>query len=101
MDGRFEIRFDRLERNALYEEAIFQEGVLTDLERHIFLAVRTDRKSRAAVGRELPSPLSGQRVGQIVGEALVKIDEYVRGKEDAANPAAVTCIGGGDADGLE
>lgn len=98
LDGLDEVAI--AEKVALYEEAIYKEGVLTDLERHVLLAVRVDRKSRAAVGRELPSPLTGQRVGQIVGEAFVKIDEYVRGKE-AEDTAAVVTQRGGDADGHE
>lgn len=46
---------------------------LTKLEKLVFLAVRVDRKSGAAVGRELNPPLSGQRVGQILAGAVVKI----------------------------
>lgn len=48
---------------------------LNKLERMVFYAVRVDRKSRAAVGRELNPPLSGQRVGQILAGAVVKIHE--------------------------
>jgi DNA-directed RNA polymerase specialized sigma24 family protein len=88
------------EKVALYEEAIYAKGVLTDFERHAFLAVRKERKSRAAVGRELPSPLSGQRVGQIVGEAFLKISGYVREKEGPAT-ATVQHQGGGRSDELE
>ena len=98
LDGLDEVAV--AEKVARYEEAIYQEGVLTDLERHIFLSVRGDRKSGAAVGRDLPSPLSGQRVGQIVVEAFIKIDEHVRKKEVAAD-AAATHIGGGDTDGVK
>lgn len=98
LDGLDEVAV--AEMIALYEEAIYEEGVLTDLERHIFLAVRVDRKSRAAVGRELPSPLTGQRVGQIVGEAFVKIDECVQRKEAGRTTAVVTHLGG-DTDGRE
>jgi DNA-directed RNA polymerase specialized sigma24 family protein len=87
------------EKVALYEEAIYAEGVLTDFERHLFLAVRKERRSRAAVGRELPSPLSGQRVGQIVGDAFLKINEYVREKEGAATTAQRQ--GGGRSDELK
>lgn len=46
---------------------------LTKLEKLVFLSVRVDRKSGAAVGRELNPPLSGQRVGQILAGAVVKI----------------------------
>jgi len=51
---------------------------LTRLEKLVFLAVRVDRKSGAAVGRELNPPLSGQRVGQILAGAVVKIHNSLR-----------------------
>ena len=51
---------------------------LTKLEKTIFLAVRIDRKSGAAVGRELNPPLTGQRVGQILAGAVVKIHNSLR-----------------------
>src|SRR5262245_33537099 len=60
---------------ALAEEAIY--GSLSERERVVFLAVRVAGKSRAAVGRELDPPISGQRVGQVVAEATMKIKEYV------------------------
>jgi hypothetical protein len=41
------------------------------------LAVRVAGKSRAAVGRELDPPISGQRVGQIVAAATMKIKTHV------------------------
>jgi DNA-directed RNA polymerase specialized sigma24 family protein len=66
---------DRIRRLALVEEAIRQ--VLSDTERDVFLAVRVDRKSRAAVGRDLDVPVTGQRVGQIVAAATHKIKTYV------------------------
>jgi DNA-directed RNA polymerase specialized sigma24 family protein len=66
---------------ALAEEAIYASGTLTDLERQVFVAVRVDGKSRAAVGRELDPPLTGQRVGQIVAQAFIKIQAYVNGHQ--------------------
>jgi DNA-directed RNA polymerase specialized sigma24 family protein len=71
-------------RLALWEEAIYERGVLTDLQRQVFVAVRIDGKSRAAVGRELDPPLSGQRVGQITAEAFIKLQRYVEQNEDRA-----------------
>ncbi len=55
---------------------------LTKLERMVFLAVRVDRKSGAAVGRELDPPISGQRVGQILAGAVVKIHNSLATLED-------------------
>lgn len=60
---------------ALAEEAIYR--VLSETERDVFLAVRVDRKSRAAVGRELDPPITGQRVGQIVASATMKIRAHI------------------------
>lgn len=57
-------------------DAIFYS--LTKLERLIFFSVRVDRKSGAAVGRELNPPLSGQRVGQILAGAVVKIHDSLK-----------------------
>ena len=54
------------------------EYSLSRLEKTIFLAVRIDGKSGAAVGRELNPPLSGQRVGQILAGAVVKIYNSLR-----------------------
>lgn len=59
----------------LIEDAIY--NTLDARERAVFLGVRVDRKSGAAVGRELNSPISGQRVGQILAEALIKIQAYL------------------------
>ena len=73
-----------VKRLALWEEAIHADGVLTDLQRHVFVAVQIDGKSRAAVGRELDPPLTGQRVGQITAEAFVKLQGYVKQNEDSA-----------------
>jgi DNA-directed RNA polymerase specialized sigma24 family protein len=69
---------------ALAEEAIYREGVLTDLERRVFIAVRVNGKSRAAIGRELDPPLTGQRVGQIVATAFIKVQAYLAGHEQSA-----------------
>lgn len=66
---------------ALAEEAIYGGDTLTELERRVFVAVRVDGKSRAAVGRELDPPLTGQRVGQIVAQGFMKIQAYVDGHQ--------------------
>lgn len=58
------------------------EYSLTKVEKMVFLAVRVDRKSGAAVGRELDPPLSGQRVGQILAGAVMKIHDSLRALED-------------------
>lgn len=71
---------DAVQRLALTEEAIFR--ALSGTERDAFLAVRVDGKSRAAVGRELDPPITGQRVGQIVAEATIKIRAYIRERGD-------------------
>ena len=71
-------------RLALWEEAIYEAGILTDLQREVFVGVRINGKSRAAVGRELDPPLTGQRVGQIAAEAFIKLQRYVKQNEDTA-----------------
>lgn len=83
-------------RLALWEQAIYERGVLTDLQRRVFVGVRIDGKSRAAVGRELDPPLTGQRVGQIAAEAFIKLQGYVKRNEDSAVGAGPR---GGAADG--
>jgi DNA-directed RNA polymerase specialized sigma24 family protein len=70
-----------IQRLALAEEAIYSSDILTSVERQVFVAVRVDGKSRAAVGRELDPPLTGQRVGQIAAQALIKVQAYVRKHE--------------------
>ena len=72
---------DAIQRLAWAEEAIY--GVLSDAERSAFLAVRVSGKSRAAVGRELDPPVTGQRVGQVIAAATIKIRNYIeeRGRE--------------------
>lgn len=72
--SRLEHQHD-VERLALAEEAIL--NVLTPTEGEAFLAVQRDGKSRAAVGRELDPPVTGQRVGQIVAAASSKILAYI------------------------
>ncbi|MGH2693337.1 MAG: hypothetical protein ACRDJJ_00840 [Actinomycetota bacterium] len=67
---------------ALAEDAIF--SALTDRERHVFLAVRVDGKSGAAVGRELVPPITGQGVGYIVAKALIRIQAYIRDREQSS-----------------
>ena len=73
-----------IHRLALAEEALYKGGVLSDLERRVFVAVRVDGKSRAAVGRELDPPLTGQRVGQIVAGAFIKVHAYVNQHKEFA-----------------
>jgi DNA-directed RNA polymerase specialized sigma24 family protein len=75
-----EAEFFDAERLAGITQAI--EYSLTKVEKMVFLAVRVDRKSGAAVGRELDPPLSGQRVGQILAGAVVKIHDSLRALED-------------------
>jgi DNA-directed RNA polymerase specialized sigma24 family protein len=70
---------DAIHRLALAEEAIYR--VLSDTERNAFLAVRVSEKSRAAVGRELDPPLTGQRVGQMIAAATIKIKAYIEEHE--------------------
>jgi DNA-directed RNA polymerase specialized sigma24 family protein len=80
---RSQEQVDAVRRLALWEEAIYTSDVLTDVQKLVFVAVRIDRKSRAAVGRELDPPLTGQRVGQIAAEAFIKLQAYVKSKEDS------------------
>lgn len=70
-----------IQRLALAEEAIYTAEVLTRVEREVFIAVRVDGKSRAAVGRQLVPPLTGQRVGQIAALAVIKVQAYVSERE--------------------
>ena len=73
---------DAVARLALWEEGIYASDTLTDLQKQVFIAVRIDGKSRAAVGRELDPPLTGQRVGQIAAEAFIKLQAYVKSNQD-------------------
>jgi hypothetical protein len=75
---------DAIHRLALAEEAIYR--VLSDTERNAFLAVRVSGKSRAAVGRELDPPLTGQRVGQMIAAATIKIKAYIEEHEVVGRP---------------
>lgn len=68
-----------VQKLSLAQEAI--RSVLTDVEREAFLAVQVDGKSRAAVGREIDPPVTGQRVGQIVAFAASKIRTYIEEHE--------------------
>lgn len=72
-------------RLALVEEAIYD--VLSPSERDVFLAVRRDGKSRAAVGRDLDPPLTGQRIGQIVAAATGKIRAYIDEHDEGVGDA--------------
>jgi DNA-directed RNA polymerase specialized sigma24 family protein len=76
-----------IQRLALAEEAIYTADVLTSVEREVFIAVRVDGKSRAAVGRQLVPPLTGQRVGQIVAQAVIKVQRYVTEREQPMTSA--------------
>ena len=76
-----------IQKLALAEEAIYTTEVLTGAEREAFIAVRVDGKSRAAVGRELVPPVTGQRVGQIVAQALIKVQAYVSEREQTMTSA--------------
>lgn len=70
---------ETVQQLALAEEAI--DRALSDTERAVFTAVQRDGKSRAAVGRDLDPPLTGQRVGQIVASALFKVRRYMEEHE--------------------
>lgn len=93
---RSQEQIDAVARLALWEQAIYQAGVLTDLQRRVFVAVRLDGKNRAAVGRELDPPVTGQRVGQITAEAFMKLQRFVKQNEDSALGAGAR---GGGSDG--
>ena len=84
---------------ALAEDAIYRSGVLTKVEREVVIAVRVQGKSRAAVGRELNPPVTGQRVGQIAAQALIKIQAYIKKHQDAPEASGVGAGEGGEADG--
>jgi DNA-directed RNA polymerase specialized sigma24 family protein len=73
-----------IQKLALAEEAIHKEGILSAVERDVFISVRVKGRSRAAVGRELDPAITGQRVGQIVAQAFIKIQGYVKKHEDVA-----------------
>lgn len=75
-----------IQKLALAEEAIYSADVLTRVEREAFIAVRVDGKSRVAVGRELVPPVTGQRVGQIVAQAHIKVQAYVSEREQMMRP---------------
>ena len=67
---------EKVELLSLVEEAVHR--TLTTTERKVFLEVQFNEKSRAAVGRELTPPVTGQRVGQIMATALVKIRRHLK-----------------------
>ncbi len=82
-DAEYFSKLEHLEdvqRLALAEEAIY--NALSDKERDVFIAVRVDGKSRAAVGRELDPPVTGQRVGQMIASAMMKIRAYIDEQND-------------------
>ncbi|MDQ4059468.1 MAG: hypothetical protein M3124_10140 [Actinomycetota bacterium] len=78
-------RVAAVQKLALAEEAIYASDILTKVERQVFVAVRVDGKSRVAVGRELDPPVTGQRVGQIVARAFIKIQEHVKKHEQVSS----------------
>jgi len=84
---------------ALAEEAIYAAGVLTDVEREVFVAVRVHGKSRAAVGRELDPPLTGQRVGQIAAQAFIKIQGFIKTYQQKTQDDLTRADEGGEANG--
>ena len=67
---------EKVELLSLVEEAV--HVALTTTERKVFFEVQFNEKSRAAVGRELTPPVTGQRVGQIMATALVKIRRHLK-----------------------
>jgi RNA polymerase sigma factor (sigma-70 family) len=69
---------EKVELLALVEEAL--DRALTTIEKKVFLEVQFNEKSRAAVGRELIPPVTGQRVGQIMATALIKIRSHLKDK---------------------
>ncbi len=90
---------DAVKRLALWEEGIYASDTLSDIQREVFIAVRIDGKSRAAVGRELDPPLTGQRVGQIAAEAFIKLQAYVKSNEDSDQTGSKVKRKGGAARG--
>jgi DNA-directed RNA polymerase specialized sigma24 family protein len=90
-----------IQKLALAEEAIYGADILTKVEREIFVAVRVDGKSRAAVGRELDPPITGQRVGQIAAQAFMKIQAYVQKNERVARADLDERQTEGEADGRD
>lgn len=89
---------ERVELLALAEEALHQ--VLSETERKVFLEVQFNKKSRAAVGRELIPPVTGQRVGQIIAVALIKIRRHLKAHGRLADEASsAEPSEGGGADG--
>lgn len=69
--GRAEDQYLAAQRLILIEDAVFNG--LDPREQDIFFGVRVERKSRAAVGRELDPPISGQRVGEILAALVIKV----------------------------
>jgi DNA-directed RNA polymerase specialized sigma24 family protein len=92
---------DAIQKLALAEEAIYTGDILTKVEREVFVAVRVDGKSRAAVGRELDPPITGQRVGQLAAQAFIKIQAYVRENEQGARADPNERRTEGEADGRD
>jgi len=90
---------ERVELLSLVEEAL--DKVLTPTERKAFLEVQFNEKSRAAVGRELVPPVTGQRVGQIIAIATIKIRKHLKSHGRLADEVApdAASIEGGEGDG--
>lgn len=91
---RSQEQVDAVAKLALWEEGIYASDVLTDTQRKVFIGVRIDRKSRAAIGRELDPPLTGQRVGQIAAEAFIRVQAYVKANEDGSRIGEGGVVGG-------
>ena len=89
----------KVELLSLVEEAVHE--VLTPTERKVFLEVQYNEKSRAAVGRELVPPVTGQRVGQIIATATIKIRKHLKSHGRLADDKApdAASIEGGEGDG--
>jgi RNA polymerase sigma factor (sigma-70 family) len=90
---------EKVELLSLVEEAVHE--VLTPTERKVFLEVQYNEKSRAAVGRELVPPVTGQRVGQIIATATIKIRKHLKSQGRLADDKAADAasIEGGEGDG--
>jgi len=71
---------ETIQQLSLAQRAI--QETLDERERDIFTQVPMHGKSCAAVGRELDPPLTGQRVGQIVAGALMKVRQFIEEEPD-------------------
>lgn len=91
---------EKVELLSLVEEAL--DRALTATERTVFFEVQFNGKSRAAVGRELTPPVTGQRVGQIMATVLVKIRRHLKAHGRLPVEASdAEQVEGGESDGRE